>query len=63
VDDTICEATCPAVHAVQWWKAEGRRLVRLCGHHSREHGPALVAAGYLAMGRLDAGADVLVDQP
>ena len=54
-----CEATCPAHAQVTWWRAEGRSEIELCLHHSRENGPALIAAGYTATRRLGAEADTL----
>lgn len=50
---------CRAAWAVEWWKPEGRHHLLLCGHHHRQHGPGLVAAGFVAMTRLDEGADTV----
>ena len=56
-----CDAKCPAHAQVAWWRAEGRRELTLCQHHSDQHGPALIAAGYTATRRLGAEADTLAD--
>lgn len=35
---------CPAAGAYHWRLPDGLDLV-LCGHHSRQHGPALITSG------------------
>lgn len=47
-----CDRCCARAR-YEWWKAEGRRTVALCGHHSKQHGAALVAAGFLALPALE----------
>jgi Zn ribbon nucleic-acid-binding protein len=48
---------CSAASVAEWWKAEGQRLLELCGHHDRENDAALVAAGWARYEHLDDHAD------
>lgn len=56
-----CDRCCAAPVA-EWWKAELRRRLQFCGHHDREHSPALEVRGWLRLSRLDPNADTLTRQ-
>lgn len=57
-----CDRCCQnAVH--EWWNPNGRSRLAMCGHHSREHGPALTAQGFTALPVLDATADQAPPEP
>ena len=48
---------CIARTVTIWWRSETKAEIAMCGHHSRQHGPALTAAGYIEIPVLGAEAD------
>jgi hypothetical protein len=42
---TRCDAACPAAGQTRWTLRHHKGELVLCGHHSRLHGPALIASG------------------